>query len=387
MRIHLGLTMLFFLVPACLGCAGEEAEMEVSATEGTPVRIGDEPRLRLGTVSGDTIREFYRVRTPFLMPDGRLVVPLTGAGELRVFNWDGEFVEAFGGAGEGPGEFTRLSSAWPEGDTIEAYDGRLRRFTRFLPGGSVQVVTLAGSGTAESAPAGAVPEGWLTTGVAGGEYPGRDLIAVNWFTPDGDGLEEIDRVEGMHRAGTGPHPLSPRAVVRVGNGSVHWGETLTPRIHIWDPEEGIRRQITWTPAPKSSPDDAMSLVRDSLAAREKAGVSTGPWTRLVQEAQAPERLSVFWDFMVDELGFIWIQPYDPAGHAFALGGVEGGSYVTGGSSSGGRWLVLSPDGTEAGSVQVPEGLRLTHITRDAVVGIRLNEMDVETVEVRSLERR
>ena len=91
------------------------------------------------------MEEFDRVTTPFLRPNGTVAVPTRGAQSIRLFSPDGNFVESHGGPGDGPGEFISLGGAWARGDTIEAYDGRLRRITRFIPGGELKVVVLSGA--------------------------------------------------------------------------------------------------------------------------------------------------------------------------------------------------------------------------------------------------
>ena len=125
------------------GCA---AESDVSPLDdlpaGVPLEIEPEAVLSVGVLSGDTLQEFDRVRTPFVFPDGRLVVPLAGSYDIRIFAPDGGFMERLGGRGEGPGEFVSLSAAWPRGDTIEALDSRARRMTRFLPDGTVEVISI-----------------------------------------------------------------------------------------------------------------------------------------------------------------------------------------------------------------------------------------------------
>ena len=90
---------------------------------------------------------------------------------------------------------------------------------------------------------------------------------------------------------------------------------------------------------------------------------------------------MFWDFLVDPEGFLWIQPYEPLAHAFALGG----RYV-GGVGNGGAWFVIALDGRAAGSIEVPDGLELTQITRTSVVGIRRDELGVESVHVHRTRR-
>lgn len=58
--------------------------------------------------------------------------------EVRIFDRDGQQIRTFGGEGESPGEFRRLS--WlgrADGDTLVTYDTDLRRATWFTYSGEV----------------------------------------------------------------------------------------------------------------------------------------------------------------------------------------------------------------------------------------------------------
>lgn len=382
------------MILACsllVGCADEGEAPSVNPVPGTPMEIATQPRLSLGVSSGDTIQEFFQIRTPFLLPGDRLAVPLSGSSEIRVFGPDGEFIRSLGRAGEGPGEFVDLTSAWLRGDTIEALDADLMRITRFIPDGSTEVIRLEATRRGETAPPGAIPNGWVTVGWAGLAESGRDLWAVQLFARDGTLTGEIARIEGMARISvpglSGPHPLSPRSVVRVARGEVYWAETLTPRIQVLGPTGGVKREITWDTPDLISPRTALSLIRDSARARGDPSAPETMSERLLRTDEIPEKVSVFWDFMVDELGFTWIRPYEPTKHSFSLVRFYGGGYVVGSSGRGGRWRVFSPEGVEVGSIKVPEGLAVTQITRDAVVGIRIDPtLGFESVHVHSLER-
>jgi hypothetical protein len=105
------------------------------------------------------------------------------------------------------------------------------------------------------------------------------------------------------------------------------------------------------------------------------------------EVPEPDRISAFWSFIVDEEGYVWVLPYDPAAHSAALEGLGSGSYLLGGSGPGGLWRVFAPDGTEVDPVRVPDELEPVTITSDAVVGIRRDELGVESVRVHVLRRR
>ena len=319
-----------------------------------------------------------------MLPDGRLGVPLAGEGEIRVFDAEGAFTGSLGRQGEGPGEFAALSSAWIHGDTIEAGDGRLRRITRFLPDGNVEVIPLRADVPEGTLPAGLLQDGWVVVGVAGSEMNGRDMIAVHGFSRDGAHLGELARTEGIERivvpGGSGVHPLSPRAVVRIGNDKVYVGETESALIRVFDPEGEIQQEITWDVAHGREPEATLRMVQEASDPHPL-------FEHLLPGVPTPERLSVFWDFLVDELGFVWVREYDPMKHAAALGGLEGGDYVISPAGGGGRWLVLSPDGEVSGSVEVPAGLRPSQITTDRLVGVHVDPLGVESVQVHSLSRK
>jgi hypothetical protein len=183
---------------------------------------------------------------------------------------------------------------------------------------------------------------------------------------------------------SGPHPLSPRCVARVAHGWLYLAETLTPRIRVVDPSGRVHREITWTVANPINPVEALSMVRDSAAIRGAADTFS---EHLLRTDEVPGEVSAFWDFMVDELGFIWVRPYDPLKHAFSFVRFLGGGYIVGTSGEGGLWRVFSPDGVEVGSMEVPEGLALAQITRDAVIGIRIDPaLGFESVHIHPLRR-
>jgi hypothetical protein len=94
---------------------------------------------------------------------------------------------------------------------------------------------------------------------------------------------------------------------------------------------------------------------------------------------------VFWDFHVDELGFVWIRSYDPTAHAAALGGLGPGDYALS-SPTGGAWTIYAPDGSRAGSFHIPDGVRPVQITARALVGVHHDALGVESVVVYPLVR-
>ena len=366
------------------GCGAEApAPPAAAAAAGVPVEIDPAPRTSIGVVEGDTLQELYRVVTPFVLADGRVVVPLSGSLSIRVFSADGAFRRTLGREGSGPGEFRGLVSAWARGDTIEALDGRLQRITRFLPDGSAEVVDLHTDLPDLSAVGGALGEGWAVGGVAEGGTGSRDLMVVQRIARDGTNLGELVRVDGMARhaypgGGSGPAPLSPRAIFAVGGDRFYAAESLVPRVRVTDGTGSSEREITWQPQPSPEPEAVMRMVSDTALSRAAPDRAVSLRQRL-EAAETPAAVSVLWSMLVDERGFLWIRPYDPMRHAFAVGGgLRPGP--------GGEWMILDRDGRHVGSVEAPADLELTHVSGDVVVGIARDSLGVETVRVHGLRR-
>jgi hypothetical protein len=91
-----------------------------------------------GSEDGKPETQFFRIGDVHLMADGGYVVADEGELRISVFDAAGRFVRSFGRPGEGPGELRTLQRPIVlSGDTIVAWDSRLRRVTAFRSDGSV----------------------------------------------------------------------------------------------------------------------------------------------------------------------------------------------------------------------------------------------------------
>lgn len=102
---------------------------------GTPPQL----RLDIGTIDGSEPYALAEVAGAVRLSDGRIVVANGATSELRFYDENGRFLHGVGRSGEGPGEFRNLDylDVVP-GDTIIAYDQRLRRTSVFDAGGALQ---------------------------------------------------------------------------------------------------------------------------------------------------------------------------------------------------------------------------------------------------------
>jgi hypothetical protein len=302
---------LMFSIVLAVACAGDDSTTDTAAAlpPGTPARVDSVAVVTVGTAAGDTLHELYRVVTPFLDSRGLLFIPLASSNTIRVFDSGGEFVTSLGRQGAGPGEFEQIGGAWARGDTIEVFDGSLNRITRFYPNDEFEVVSPDGSVGVQGAIAGAVPGGWILHLVKLGEPEStaagasrRDSLILHHFALDGSHLGEIARTRGMTRYQspviTGPEALSPRARLGVHDGRIYVGETLTPVVHVLDPDGAPVSDIVWEATSGESAADAFAAVVDSAIARSPEDRRAGVRTRYAA-APLPDRISAWWDFIVD----------------------------------------------------------------------------------------
>jgi hypothetical protein len=366
-----------------VACGSEPAPAgEAALPAGAPLRFAATPRVSIGVIEGDTLQQFQRIVTPFLLSNGLLAVPDAGAMTIRVFQADGDHVITLGGEGEGPGEFRMLTAAWARGDTIEAYDPRVARITRFAPDGSVETVSVSGGRpVADAAIPAPLADGWAVYGVRVPAPGRRDSLTVSHVSRSGEVQGELGWTEGFLRFAAldlgGPVPLSPKPLFAAAGGRVYIGDAMLPRVRVIEPGGAPLPDIAWQPGPQPSVDETLRTVIDTAVARAPGDRFAG--RAYLEAAPVPQQLPVYWGMIADSEGFLWIRPYEPLEHAAALGGLRN-------PGEGGRWIVFAPDGSQVTEIDVPADLQPVSITRDAVVGIHRDDLDVESVRVYALER-
>jgi hypothetical protein len=222
--------------------------------------------------------------------------------------------------------------------------------------------------------------GWAGGGVAKGDMGRRDSVVVRRFDRSGNDLGPLGFVLGMHRYKTpylsGPGPLSPRSVHAVRNDRVYIAETLTPRIQVFAASGATQKDIVWRPSAPPPVRQAWNAVINEAVKRADAAHAVVARQR-VEAYPMPDKVPLFSQILVDAQNFVWIKPYEPTVNSFALGAPVG---------TGGRWLIIGPDGRQVGTIDVPADIEPTYVTTDAVVGIARDEFGVESVRVHTLRR-
>lgn len=345
-------------------------------------RIGPEPLLSIGELSGDPQAELFGVEDALRLADGRVLVAVGGASEIRVFDRDGVYQSTWGRGGEGPGEFTGLSnlSDWP-GDSVMAWDFARNRLTVFeLDGRVVRTERLTqGDGRGAGRFEGVLPDRSIVTASLLSFAPTerssglvrrtREFVRV---AGDGRRLNDFGRHddEEYYSRPDRPilrHPFRRSVFSAVWNGRI----VITPsdryEIRSYEPNGALhrimRREHSVQPVTQADID---AYVRRRL---EAADPDVRPLIEEVMTGLPPvESFPAFSDIRVDEVGDLWVREYAKPGEDQAI------------------WTVFAPDGTLRGLIETPAELSIYRIGRDVLLGLSVDDLGVERVQLWSLTR-
>ena len=347
--------------------------------------ISIEPTLSIGTLDGEEAYQLFQVRTATRLADGRVLVANGGTSEIHVFDASGTHLDTWGREGEGPGEFTRLSSVgpWP-GDSLMAWDRGQRRISIFdlegnhgrtfafsqneevrfpqyqglLPDGSIFVsapsVFRAGeavSGLARQDDGYALlgPEGGLLGGL--GNYPGREM----YVRTTGGGITVMNQPFGRS---------SPSAIWR---GIILISPNDTYEIRGYDTSGALELIVRrGHQLHEVSQADFDAYVAEQVADVEE-NVRAAAAARF-EGFPTVESFPAFESLKVDARGYLWVEEYQ-------IPGVERTV-----------WTVFDADGRVQGLVETPLGLDVYEIGEDYILGGATDDFDIEYVQMFRLTR-
>jgi hypothetical protein len=343
----------------------------------------------VGQAEGAETHLLSRVGDALTLPDGGLAVADGGSGQLRLYGPDGAFRGSFGGPGEGPGEFRQLSAPLvllDDGGFL-LWDLRLRRITRAGPG-----LALAGTTTLEPV------EGTTGMLLQGRFGDGTLLVSEVRGAPPLSG--EFRDTLRLHRAGADGVPLNPLLAVGGGGGELRIDGGPDPAtirsISVIRTPMGIQTFSaagdSLLVAGSSAAFEARLVHRDGTLRRihrfessrapigaaereafidDRAAASPNPEaTRtFYEEVTFPTEMPAFDQLLLDPEGFLWLRAFHP-------------SFREGSAT----WHVLDPGGAWVANVEIPGRLRVTRIGEDEVLGVFLDDLEVESVRRYRLDR-
>jgi 6-bladed beta-propeller len=333
------------------------------------------------TQAPDRLVELYQVSAARFLDDGRLAVANSGTHEILVIEAGGTVDRHIGRQGEGPGEFSWISTL--DIDTaghLVAYDPRLARITSFTSDGQVietrplsppsSVVDLQPLAYLEDRNILAV-YGQLRVFAPEGEH--RDSTPLMRFDSGGTVIDTL----GVWPAREWVYLSIPQGSARTemgygrtlayagSRGVSVLGATDSLDLLVYDRSGHLAMRITGGgPNPAVSQADVAAWRKEQAArlARSPAVVRTA-------FAEAPYRTTfpAFDALATDDRGRVWI-----------------GGVVRPGQRER-KWIVLKPDGTLAGTLLLPGDARILDIAGDRLATLRRNDVDEEYVVVLRLQ--
>jgi hypothetical protein len=333
--------------------------------------------LSIGVAEGDAPYELSSVTSVDGTSDGHIVVAETGTREIRIFDENGRFIRTLGRSGEGPGEFGWLDwSVVMPGDSILAWDGRLRRLTVFAPTGEVsriERVSVAGAHLWMSEDG--FPDGSLLIVMiedAAGTYATLDPV-------DSAGPQPLLTMSerGIYTDQEGRFwsiPFMPRHAVTLSPDRVYAtsGEAFSFRGYRLDGPLAIDVSVGYAPRPITPEEIATYKAerRAELREREERAAQRGMVINQppLDDLPYPDVYPVLDDIRTDAEGMIWVREYVPA------------------DSAPQTWHVFDRAGEYRARVRLPSGLHVLEIERDAIYGRWTDELGVRSARVYPLSR-
>ena len=356
-------------------------------TESTAWRLSGAPAVSIGVMDGAAEEQLFRVTDAAVLSDGRILVGNSGTSELRVFDPTGEFSHSLGGDGEGPGEFRMIRQVdVTPGDSVFAWDLRLRRLSVFTPDDFVRTMQL--TPPAEStfpSFAGTIGASELLVQVPA-VVPEEDLVdlAIRGssslymrYTTAGEPVDTLGVFRGsrsmlrFHEDGLSLSvlgvPYEPATRIASGGGTVVEGDGATFEVRRYD-GTGRLRQILRRPVDRRpvTPELMDAHFEDGYGAAEPPEYRRG--IREAYDAMPVEgNVAAFDQLVLSRDGTVWVREY-------AIPGAETHA-----------WSVFDPEGVWLGDVSVPAGLTVYDVGADYVLGKEVDDLDIERVVLYRIE--
>jgi hypothetical protein len=343
--------------------------------------------VEFGGSEREQARPLYQITGATRLASGQVVVASAGTHELRFYGTKGGAVNVRGRAGQGPGEFQSLM--WVgglPGDSVAAWDpglGRMSvfdsigRFVRaFAPSGLRGIfpqvqgvlqdgrVILAVGGDALPAPGRALRDTltYLVLSTAGtvadtlGHFLGTELIALR------------DPAGGMLIR---PLPFGRRSMTAVRGEQVYVNEGNSYEIRAYVPGRGLRAIVRADHPPLQVTAADIQAYRQQLVTLGAGADAEAnrKQEQLLKEAPYPASMPPIASLVLDSDGNLWVQETQRPGDFGAS-----------------RWAVFTPEGEALGTLRLPRDLRIFEIGTDWILGMRLDDEQVEHLELHQLAR-
>ena len=387
---------MFLILPVLVACGGGDGEASGLPGLDAPVfSLSTEPVLVLED-DGTPEKLFSRVSAR-RAPSGEVVVSDRASLSIHVFGEDGGILRTIARGGEGPGELRGAPGIDLHGDTLFAFGAPL------VSSSDVDVFSVA-SGFVRREPINAANHQGQFYGKAalvGGHYlveRGRGFSVLP------DNLEPGSVLPDSVTFGILPaSPADDREVVwllRTQRGSLftyrwvggpvpvtfapltigHRTFTVASGDRVWFVDTGSGELVAYDAAGEvvvsadlaleAEPYDpaALERARDAALATARMARDTLSIRAMYDQSVLPPTMPFADQLFAGSNGEIWLRLF-----ALQPGATQ-------------HFLGLDRDGARVGQVSLPAGLQVEQFGEDFVVGVRRDEMDVESVVVYSMSR-
>jgi len=203
----------------------------------------------------------------------------------------------------------------------------------------------------------------------------RDPVSYGRFNQDGGFLDTIATVPGFERyirefqgrASTGRRPFGYWIFGTAGAGHFYYGAGERFEISAYSLEGEVQKLIRRVETDRTvRPEDIEAYKGELLQQASDDPNVRREWQRLVDEAPYPSSFPSFDRILVDREGNLWVQEYErPMDETLS-------------------WSVFDPTGRWVSDITVPRELRILEVGADYVMGLFLDELGVECVQLYDL---
>lgn len=338
--------------------------------------IASNPAIRIGAADGPASQQLFRVRYPRRRSDGSIILLNAGNSEARIYDTNGDFIRLIGRAGSGPGEFRSPIRLWlGVDDTVFIAD--LDRLSVFDSAGSFIRSHAFGL---------AFPEARLNDGsyFRTAYAPGVDGAQLGQSRPDyvlvrmasdgtiADTITRIAGAEFYRRSPDGQQifnyraPLGAERLLVPHNDRIYTGDGKTWEVHVLASSGELERILRRSGDARPVSAEAIRAFEAQMLESMRTDEQRVALQQLFREWTYPEMQPVYDRLLVDGADNVWLRN-------FQLPAVDSS-----------QWTLFDAAGIWLGEVTLPSALAVEEIGDDYVLGVRTDELGVESVELYTL---
>lgn len=341
-----------------------------------PCELAATPAIEIGVVEGPPEYQLYRVSDASRLPDGRIAVVNAGSQEVRVYDQDGRFLDAFGREGDGPGEFRSPRWIWQRADSLVVYDARQQRFAWFTADGRfVRDVALRprylnpprlfllrdGKALATDHALGVPPSGFR-------EQP----LYLILHGPDGEAADTIGRFSFGRLGPVGPPDarilsgpvFDARTHIAASSDRIYAGRGIEREIEALRPDGTLETLIRWSGADRNVTEEDVERFREREVAEAGTPSERAMRFRVLEDRPVADRFPALDAIHVSRSGGLWVREY----HRPTWDEHQ-------------RWSIFDENGALACRTRLPERSEILEIGADYVLVAWRDAFDVEHVRL------